>query len=307
MLLRALVASGFTLCLATVSCSSTVESVPSPHTTLRMSANTSRDLQGAFSRLDDLDVEIVTEGGSSVTGLQNLQQGRIDVAMAMADVAYLAYAGQLDSASPPFGHLRGMAVVSLNTLHLIIARGVNVTSIRDLKGMRVALGPAGSATALIAELLLEAYGLTVNEVSSKRLPYVDTAEMLARGELDAAFMTQIPPSQAATTAANAGARLIDIDGPVIEALRTRYPYLKRTLIPQVTYPNQHKPVRTIGVDLLLLCRSDVDDEVVYRLLDAYFATRSGTRPPTDLEHAPATPIPLHPGAARYYRQRELSR
>jgi TRAP-type uncharacterized transport system substrate-binding protein len=45
---------------------------------------------------------------------------------------------------------------------------------------------------------------------------------------------------------------------------------------------------------------------VYSLLDAYFATRPATTPP-NLERAPATPVPLHPGAARYYRQRELSR
>ena len=241
-----------------------------------MSATTSRDLQGAFSKLDGIGFQVVTEGGSSVTGLQNLQRGTIDVAMTMADVAYLAFAGQLDHTAPPFDHLRGMAVVNLNTLHLVVAKGVPLGAIRDLKGLRVALGPPGSATALIAELLLEAHGIHVADVRSKQLAYVETAELLTRGEMDAAFMTQVPPSQAVTTATKAGARLIDIEGPVIEDLRTRYPYLKRTLIPQVTYPNQTGPVRTIGVDLLLVCRADVDDEVVYRLLDAYFATRPAT-------------------------------
>jgi hypothetical protein len=89
-------------------------------------------------------------------------------------------------------------------------------------------------------------------------------------------------------------------------MRTRYPYLKRTLIPQGTYPNLPEPVRTLGVDTLLVCRADLEDATVYSLLDAYFATRPATTPP-NLERAPATPIPLHPGAARYYRQRELSR
>ena len=78
------------------------------------------------------------------------------------------------------------------------------------------------------------------------------------------------------------------------------------VIPRLTYPNQHEPVHTLGVDQLMVCRADLDEDVVYRLLDGYFATRPSTRPP-DLERAPATPIPLHPGAARYYRQRELSR
>jgi len=89
-------------------------------------------------------------------------------------------------------------------------------------------------------------------------------------------------------------------------MRMRYPYLKRTLIPRGTYPNQHEPIRTLGVDTLLVCRAELDDATVYAVLDAYFATRSAATPP-NLERAPATPIPLHPGAARYYRQRELAR
>jgi TRAP transporter TAXI family solute receptor len=283
------------------------ETKPSERTVLRMSGTTARDLRGALARLDDVDVKVVTEGGSSVTGLQNLQQGRIDVAMAMADVTYLAYAGQLESTSPPFDQLRGLAVVTLNTVHLLAAKGVNVTSIGDLKGLRVALGPAGSATALLAARTLEAYGIHLTDVQSHQLSYVETADKLAKGEMDAAFMTQIPPSQPIVTATDAGATLVDIDGPVIELLRTRYQYLKRTMIPRATYPNQREPVRTIGVDLLLTCRAAVDEDVVYRLLEEYFAMRPGTLLPADVERAPATPIPLHAGAARYYRQRELTR
>ena len=299
-------AAGLALCLAAVSCIG-AQTKPREPTVLRMSGTTAKDLQGARSKLQDIEFKVVTEGGSSVIGLQNLQHGKIDVAMAMADVAYLAYAGQLDATSPPFDQLRGLAVVTLNTLHLIVARDATVTSIGDLKGLRVALGPAGSATALIAERALEAHGIPLRDVRSAMLSYVETADKLARGEMDAAFMTQIPPSDPIVAAASAGARLVSIGGPVIEDLRTRYPYLKRTIIPRDTYPHQNAPVHTIGVDLLLTCRADIDEDIAYRLLEAYFAMRPGTRLPVDLERAPATPIPLHPGAARYYRQRELSR
>ena len=191
-----------------------------------MSATTARDLQGALSKLQNFEFKVMTEGGSSVIGLQNLQQGKIDVAMAMADVAYLAYAGQLD-ASPPFDQLRGLAVVTLNTLHLVVAKGMDVKSISDLRGLRVALGPAGSATALIAERALEAHGIRLGDVKSARLSYVETADKLVNGEMDAAFMTQIPPSDPVVTAAKAGARLVNIGGPVIEQMRTRYPYSEK--------------------------------------------------------------------------------
>jgi TRAP-type uncharacterized transport system substrate-binding protein len=71
--------------------------------------------------------------------------------------------------------------------------------------------------------------------------------------------------------------------------------------------------RTIGVDSILVCRRELDEGLVYELTKFFFqalptlsfsqdALRS-----MDLEQAPATPIPLHAGAARYYRERELMR
>ncbi len=303
---RAFTAAGFVVCLAAASCTSTGEPVSAKPVTLRISGTTANDLQSAFASLPDIGFQVVTEGGSSITGLQDLRARKTDVSMPMADVAYLSYSGQLKEMPGAFDELRGMAVTTLNSLHLIAGGHTRIRTIGELKGHRISLGPPGSATALIAEQLLQEHGIDVNEVRGERVPNPDFAGKLAGGEIDAAFVTFVPPNENVATAARAGGRLVEIEGPAIEQLRTRYPFLKRTLIPRLTYPNQGGPVRTIGVDALLVCRADVDEDVVYRLLGAYFATRPATRPP-DLERAPATPIPLHPGAARFYRQRELSR
>jgi TRAP-type uncharacterized transport system substrate-binding protein len=64
-------------------------------------------------------------------------------------------------------------------------------------------------------------------------------------------------------------------------------------------------VRTIGIEEVLVCRADLDEELVYAVMAAYFATFPAVTP-INLDRAPATPVPLHPGAARYYRQRELA-
>lgn len=294
------------LCLAVTGCAKRAEPTPT-RVILRTSATTAGDLKEALAQLPDITVQAVTPGGSSVTSLEDLQRGTTDLGIAMADVAYLAFAGQLDETAQPFDRLRGMAVLNLNTLHLMAGATSRVRTIDDLRGLHVALGPVGSATALLAEMLLDAHGLDRSRVRGERLPYPDTAERLVRGDLDAAFMTQTPPSDPVLTAMKHGARLIDIGGARVEQLRTRHPFLKRTLIAADTYPNQHTSVHTVGVDLILVCRADVDEDVVYRLLEAYFGRRAGTTPPADFERAPATPIPLHAGAARYYRQRELAR
>ena len=74
-----------------------------------------------------------------------------------------------------------------------------------------------------------------------------------------------------------------------------------------------KIVPTVGIDMMIVCRRDMDEALVYRLTRELFevfprlARVEATMRFLNLEEAPATPIPLHPGAARYFRERELSR
>ena len=306
MTLRVSSAAGLVLCLAASSCSGAAETLPAPPTPLRLSRTNANDLQTALARIPDVKVEIVSEGGSSITSLLDLKNEKTNLSGTLADVAYLAYAGQLEEMTEPFDQLRGMAVTGLNTLHLLVGRNAHVETVRDLKGLRVSLGAPGSSTAHITLRMLQDYGIARGQIHAERIPNTEIVSRLSNGDIDAAFSGFGPPSATVIAAMQRGARLVPVDGPVIEEMRTRYPYLKRTLIPRGTYPNQPEPIRTLGVDTLLVCRAELDDDLVYRFLDAYFATRPAMTPP-NLDRAPATPIPLHPGAARYYRQRELSR
>jgi TRAP transporter TAXI family solute receptor len=304
--MRLFSAAGLVLCLAASSCSGAAETTTSPRASLRLSRNTANDLQAAFARIPDIKAEVVTEGGSSITSLLDLRDRKTNISGTLADVAYLAYAGQLEEMTEPFEQLRGMAVTGLNTMHLLVGRNSRVKTIRDLKGLRVSVGAPGSSTAHITQRMLQDLGIANAQMRGERIPNAEIVSRLSNGDIDAAFSGFGVPGATVIAAMQRGARLIPIDDPEIEAMRTRYPYLKRTLIPRGTYPNQHDPIRTLGVDTLLVCRAELDDATVYSILDAYFATRPATTPP-NLERAPATPIPLHPGAARYYRQRELSR
>jgi TRAP transporter TAXI family solute receptor len=305
MTLRVFSAVGLVLCLAASSCSRAAETTSPPPASVRLSRTNANDLQTALARIPHVKAEIVSEGGSSITSLMDLKSQKTNLSGTLADVAYLAYAGQLEEIGGPFEQLRGMAVTGLNTMHLIVGRNVRVRTLGDLKGLRVSLGAPASSTALITLRMLQDLGIGTG-IHASRIPNNEIVNRLTSGDLDAAFSGFSVPSTVVIAALEGGARLVPIDGPVIEEMRTRYPYLKRTLIPSGTYPNQSEPIRTLGVDTLLVCRAELDDAVVYSLLDAYFATRPATTPP-NLERAPATPIPLHPGAARFYRQHELSR
>ena len=293
------------LCLAFTGCTQPA-AAPAKRYVLRI-AVTDPYLKATYSQLSDISIEDVTPAGASVLTVMNLQRGIVDVSVALADAAYLGYTGQLEEAPGPFDQLRGMAVLDLNTLHLLVGTNTHIHSIDQLKGRHVALGPTGSSGAVIAETLLKANGLMVAGVRGERVSHLEAVERLATRDFDAAFVIQIPGNGPVMQATRGGARLLDVDGPLIEEIRQHRPYLRRTLIPKGVYPGQDKPIRTIGVDRVLICRADVPEGIVYRLLDAYFSARPEGTPPADLERAPATPLPLHPGAARYYRQRELSR
>jgi TRAP transporter TAXI family solute receptor len=288
-------------------CTKPVDANRSVATVRVSSSGSAAQSLSALSQVTDVSVQSVRVSGSPAV-IDALREGELDVGVATADVAYLAFAGQLDEAVPAFDQLRGMAVLGLNTLHLIVAKHRPAESVADLRGFNIALG-TNSGTALLANLLLNASGLSLSDVRRNPLPlpYADAAIRLANGELDAAFMTIVPPGDPAVVATRAGARVLEIEGPAVERLRLQHPFLVNTIIPRGSYPGQTRPIRTIGVDLLLLCRADLADDLVYRLVEAYFAGLDRSIPAIDFDRAPATSIPLHPGAARYYRQRQLSR
>ena len=116
-----------------------------------------------------------------------------------------------------------------------------------------------------------------------------------------------------STLTDAGARLLPIRGPAVDRLRTMYPFLRSEIIPAGSYRGMDRPVHTLSVDVVLLARVGLDNALVRRLTEGLFRMLpqlSAELPflkEMDSERAPATPVPLHPGAALYYRELELRR
>ncbi|MGH9162394.1 MAG: TAXI family TRAP transporter solute-binding subunit [Vicinamibacteraceae bacterium] len=272
-----------------------------------------RALVSIYSKaMPDLAFQVVPSGGA-INNLELLQRGEADLGVAFADVAYLAFVGRLDKRSIPFDHLRAVAVLQPTAVHVLVRPSLHITSIHHLRGRRVALGPSGSGTAATAVVLLEAFRLSPADVHGQHLPFMDAANQVSAGQLDAAFVSAGYPVESVQRATRAGADLLEVSGPVVERLRANYPFLRAVLIPSGTYPSLRRAVHTVGIHTVLACSADLDEMVVYRLTKTFFAAlpelavRVGALRRVDLARAPATPIPLHSGAARYYRERELFR
>jgi uncharacterized protein len=264
------------------------------------------------SAMPNISVQIVQTGGA-IANIEFLQQGRADIAVTFADAAYQAYVGRLPEHPGTFDRIRGIAVLQPTTVQVLVPPGSDVTSISALRGRRVALGPPGSGTSETARILLEAFNVPVSSVHAESISFVDAVARVARGELDAAFVSAGHPAEVVQTATQAGARLLDISGPLVAQLRNEYPFLRATVIPEGTYPAIDRAVNTVGIDTVFACAATLDEELVYELTRVFFdllprlSHELDALRRVDLARSPATSIPLHEGAARYYRERELSR
>jgi TRAP transporter TAXI family solute receptor len=270
-------------------------------------------LASAYSGvLPDMRFEVVQTAGS-VSNVQKLEAGEAELGLSLADVAYMGYNGHVAELGQRATNVRAIAVLHPSTVHVLVAKESAIRSLTDLKGHRVGVGPGGSGTAVTSAILLRAYGVPANSVRQQSLPFLDAIDALTKGELDAVFITAADPVVVVRDALLAGARLLDIDGPPLQQLRVAYPFLRPATIPAHTYAEQGRAVQTVREDVLLICRADLDDVVVHRVTSALFQVlpqlilNRDYLKLIDVRRAPATPIPLHPGAAWYYREQELSR
>ena len=264
--------------------------------------------------IPDLAVEVqITRG--AVDSMNAIEDGTADVALSLANQSYAAVAGHLSPDSSPFRHLRGIAVLELTPIHLVVGPHTNIRDVGGLRGKRLSIIPnlSSSGTYLAAEVILKAHGLTMKSVHLDLQDYSDSVSHLLDGTLDALFVTGAYPIERVSTATRGKSRLVPLGDESIARAIEQFPFFRPVLIPGGTYPETPSAVRTIGVETLFICRSDLDAELVYTLTRKLFqiqrkiTEQTGLVQWVDMKLAGASPIPLHPGAARFYRERQLFR
>ena len=250
---------------------------------------------------------------ASVTNVLMLWRGEADAVFTFSDAAYMASVGQIPGMPQPFEEIRAIAELPTRAVQIVVTPGSRIRTILELRGRHVSLGPPGSGSALTSAFILSGFGISLHDLNAERLEFREGSQKVITGELDAAFWNGTFPNANIAEATRSGARLLEVTGPDIERFRAEYPFLKPSVIPAGTYPRVDRPTHTVGVDGILVCRAGLDEAVVHELTRAFFEVVSrvdlGIRPLNhiNLSRASSTAIPLHPGAARYYRERELLR
>jgi TRAP transporter TAXI family solute receptor len=181
----------------------------------------------------------------------------------------------------------------------------------DLQGKRVSVGPAGGATEFTVKMVLESLGISMKDIRTRNVDDKHLEAALRNNELDAVFYRGNDPYPLIQDMMNVpGVSFVPISHRHIEAIRAHHAFLHSTSVPEGMY-GDHPEIETIGGDILLACRADLPDELVYWITRTLFeslpdlADSFPSLRQIDIEHVQAPPLPLHPGAARFYRYREL--
>ncbi|NNG05128.1 MAG: TAXI family TRAP transporter solute-binding subunit [Inquilinus sp.] len=260
-------------------------------------------------------IAVAQASSGSVENLENIRSGIIDSGLAQSDTAFWAYTGTgLYENIEPIEDLRAISHLYAEYIHIVVPAESDIQSIADLRGRRVSLGAEGSGTLIDARILLEIYGLGENLIDSEFLSPEASSDLMLANELDAYFVVGGVPFLAVEDLAESmPIRLLPIDGEAVERLLEEQPFFSAVVFAEGTYPGIGE-VPTVAVGADWLTSATLDEELVYGitralwhpttriLLDNGHARGAEIR----LEHAlRGLAVPLHPGAARYYREAGL--
>jgi TRAP transporter TAXI family solute receptor len=250
---------------------------------------------------------------ASVDNLKLIRDGKADIAFALADTVADATAGRgaFDGAPVPVASL---AVLYANYTHLVTLGSSGIESVADLRGRTISTGAAGSGTEVIALRILRAAGTDPDtDLRRQALGASESAGALKDGKVDAFFWSGGLPTAAVQDLAHSQGVTIRLipTGEFVPALQREFGVLYFPLeIPAGAYPGVQTPVPVVGVANVLVVNRSMPESLAYDITRVLFerqAELEAIHPEArhlSIERAiEGSPVPLHPGADRYYRER----
>jgi TRAP transporter TAXI family solute receptor len=247
--------------------------------------------------------------GASVENMGLIATGDADLALALGDTVQQAFTGtgRFDGQQLPM--IRAIGSMYANMVQIVTLEGSGIDSLDDLVGKRVSVGAPGSGTEVNAQEILNANGITYDDIDEQRLNFNETADALANGDIDAGFWSVgAPTSSILNLATTQSIHIIELTDAQIEAAQAEVPIFARTTLAGDIYDGVPETT-VIGVPNVLAVSSEMSDDLAYAITRAMFENIADLRAvhpaanQTTVEFTlSATPVPLHPGALRYYEE-----
>nr|WP_314582987.1 TAXI family TRAP transporter solute-binding subunit [uncultured Pseudomonas sp.] len=248
---------------------------------------------------------------ASVENLNLLQAGRGELALALGDSVADAKNGVEDAGfKAPLTKLRAIGGAYPNYIQIVASQESGIKTLADLKGKTISVGAPKSGTELNARAIFKAAGLTYEDMGKVQyLPFAESVELIKNRQLDATLQSSGLGMAAIRDLASV-MPLNYVSIPVDVVAKIGNPAYQSAMIPANTYDGQTEAVPTVAITNIFVTRSDVPDEVAYEMTRLMFdnLTRLGNSHSAakdiKLETAAKNlPIPLHPGAERYYKEK----
>ena len=261
----------------------------------------------------NINVTVVSTDGSKAN-IQGIDAGNDQLGTVQSDVMSYAWEGTRSFESE--GKISSFRVVGglyAEAVQLVTMND-EIKTVADLKGKKVSIGAAGSGVYFNAVDVLEAAGLTVDDIEPQYQSFADSADALKDKKIDAAFIVAGAPTPAIQElCTTTDAYLVPIDGDIAKTLMDSSPFYTTYTIPAETYKGQTEEVSTVTVKATLIVSANASEEDVYNVTKAIFdnaeAITAAHAKGAELSLANATEgitVPFHKGAAKYFAEKDIT-
>ena len=266
-------------------------------------------------QIKNLNVTPVATGGSADNN-RLLRRGELDTCLSHSLTAYDNWNGVgLFKGEGPFKSIRMFCAVYESWHHFVVLDKSSIRTISDLKGKRVAVGPAGSGSAVNSENILRALDLW-DKIKVEHLDFDAAGRALTDGHVDALTQSSAPMPNVVTAAATHKLRFIVLNDQEFDTVIAKYPYYKKSIMPAGTYEAWQKDYLCIAFAVYWVAHKELPAKWAYEMLKVAFDPENAnylarvhvqwTTLDPGLEGMKALGIPLHPGAVKFWKEKGLS-
>lgn len=246
---------------------------------------------------------------ASVENLNLLQQGKGEIGFSLGDSVQEAVKGNTEAGFPqPLDKLRGIAAIYPNYIQIVASQESGIKSLADLKGKSLSVGAPASGTELNARAIFAAAGMKYEDLGKvEYLPFAESVELIKNRQLDATLQSAgLGVASIRDLATSLPINVVAVPKADVEKIGA--PYIS-VVIPAGTYDGQSEDVETAAVGNFLITHDGVSDETAYQMTKLLFdnlpqlvASHAAAKAIDPAKALDGMPVPLHPGAERYYRE-----
>jgi TRAP transporter TAXI family solute receptor len=258
-----------------------------------------------------VQARVQTTGGG-VENVKLVHEGKTEIGITISYLAYNGYNG-IDPYKSKMQNIRTLCSgLSTGVMQVVVPANSKIKSLADLKGKKVAVGPAGGGALTVLSDIFQEYGFKMSNITPSYVAYDEGVTMMTDGHIDAAVVYAAVPTPAVKTLATGthAFRMLELEEKTQKTLLSKYPYYVPVTIIKDVY-GTGSDIRVVGTPNIVIIYSKLPNDLVYMITKAFFEPANlemirNSHPSArvlTLEKAAVAPVPFHPGAEKFYREK----